>query len=136
MSKSHSFPVRVYYEDTDFSGVVYHASYLRFLERGRTELLRTLDIHQGAISVKDPASRFGFAVRAMTIEFLKPARMDDLLTIETRKISVNGASLELQQKILRGEELLVSAEVRIACVSDGRPARLPADIRDKLTGWS
>ena len=133
MSEAHTFPVRVYYEDTDFSGVVYHASYLRFMERGRTEMLRGLDIHQGAIHAGDPAARFGFAVRAMTIDFLKPARMDDLLTVESRPVTVGGASLELDQRILRGDETLVTARVRIACVADGRPARIPAGIRARLT---
>jgi acyl-CoA thioester hydrolase len=130
----HSFPVRVYYEDTDFSGVVYHASYLRFMERGRTEMLRGLDVHQGEIHTGDPAARFGFAVRAMTIEFLKPARMDDLLAIETSPVAIKGASLELDQRILRGDDLLVTARVRIACVADGRPARIPAGIRQRLGG--
>lgn len=133
-SPAHMFPVRVYYEDTDFSGVVYHASYLRFMERGRTEMLRARDVHQGEIHARDPAERFGFAVRAMTIDFLKPARMDDLLTVETSPVSVGGASLELEQRITRGAELLVSARVRIACVADGRPARIPAAIRARIGG--
>ncbi|MDB5593359.1 MAG: tol-pal system-associated acyl-CoA thioesterase [Hyphomicrobiales bacterium] len=128
----HRFTVRVYYEDTDFSGVVYHASYLRFLERGRTEMLRDLDIHQGAIHAGDPAARFGFAVRAMTIDFLKPARMDDLLTVESEPRTIGGASLELDQRILRGGELLVTARVRIACLAEGRPCRIPLEIRGKL----
>jgi acyl-CoA thioester hydrolase len=131
---AHSFPVRVYYEDTDFSGVVYHASYLRFMERGRTEMLRGLDVHQGEIHAGDPAVRFGFAVRAMTIDFLKPARMDDLLAIETSPVAIKGASLELDQRILRGDDLLVTARIRIACVADGRPARIPAGIRQRLGG--
>ncbi|MDB5651988.1 MAG: tol-pal system-associated acyl-CoA thioesterase [Hyphomicrobiales bacterium] len=128
----HHHPVRVYYEDTDFSGVVYHASYLRFLERGRTEMLRDLDIHQGAIHAGDTAARFGFAVRAMTIEFLKPARMDDLVIVESTPREIGGASLELDQRILRGDEVLVTARVRIACVAEGRPARIPMEIRSKL----
>jgi len=80
----HRFACRVYYEDTDFSGSVYHASYLRFLERGRTELLRSLDIHQAAIHSGEAGPIFGFVVRAMKIEFLKPARMDDLITVGRR----------------------------------------------------
>ena len=123
----HRFPVRVYYEDTDFSGVVYHASYLRFMERGRTEMLRALGIEQAGLE-------FGFAVRAMQIDYLKPARMDDELTIETTTRSIGGATLDLEQRVLRGEEVLVTASVRIACIAQGRPARLPKDIRAKLEG--
>lgn len=123
------FDVRVYYEDTDFSGVVYHASYLRFMERARTEMLRERDIHQGAIQAGDPAQRFGFAVRAMNIEFLKPARMDDLLVVETVPDKIGGATIDLSQKILRGADLLLTAKVRIACIADSRPARIPSAIK-------
>ena len=123
----HRFPVRVYYEDTDFSGVVYHASYLRFMERGRTEMLRALGIEQAGLD-------FGFAVRAMQIDYLKPARMDDELTIETTTRSIGGATLDLDQRVLRGDDVLVTASVRIACIAQGRPARLPKDIRAKLEG--
>lgn len=123
--KPHRFSVRVYYEDTDFSGVVYHASYLRFMERGRTEMLRALGIEQAGLD-------FGFAVRAMQIDYLKPARMDDDLTIETTTRNIGGATLDLDQRVLRGEEVLVTASVRIACIADSRPARMPKDIRAKL----
>jgi len=128
----HAFSIRVYYEDTDFSGVVYHASYLRFMERGRTEWLRSKGVDQGAVLASDAAERFGFAVRAMNVDFLKPARMDDLLTIETEILDLAGASLELAQRIKRGDELLIEANVRIACVVDGRPCRLPAFLRATL----
>ena len=121
----HHFPVRVYYEDTDFSGVVYHASYLRFMERGRTEMLRAAGIEQANLD-------FGFAVRAMQIEYLKPARMDDELTIETTTRAIGGATLDLDQRVLRGAEVLVTASVRIACIAEGRPARMPKEIRAKL----
>ena len=130
----HTFPIRVYYEDTDFSGVVYHASYLRFMERGRTEMLRSSGVDQGAVLAGATGERFGFAVRAMGIDFLKPARMDDLLTIETDVVEIGGASMELAQSVKRGDELLISATVRIACVVDGRPCRLPAGIRASLAG--
>ncbi len=129
----HAFPVRVYYEDTDFSGVVYHASYLRFMERGRTELLRARGVSQGTSLSAEPGDRFGFAVRAMTIDFRRPARMDDLLTIETQVVEIGGASMELAQRVKRGDDLLVEATVRIACVVDGRPCRIPAAIRASLS---
>lgn len=127
---AHFLPQRVYYEDTDFSGFVYHASYLRFLERGRTEMLRALDVHQGEIHAGEAS--FVFVVRAMQIDFLKPARMDDVVVVETRAKEVGGASMILSQKLLRGVETLVSADVRVAVVAGGKPARLPKDIRAKL----
>jgi acyl-CoA thioester hydrolase len=129
----HAFPVRVYYEDTDFSGVVYHASYLRFMERGRTEMLRARGVSQGTSLSAEPGERFGFAVRAMTVDFRRPARMDDWLTIETQVVEIGGASMELAQSVKRGDELLVEATVRIACVVDGRPCRIPAAIRASLS---
>src|SRR3954449_2985372 len=91
----HVLPVRVYYEDTDFSGVVYHASYLRFMERGRTDYLRLLGVdHRGLFEQTErEAPGFAFVVRAMAIEFLKPARMDDVLTIITAPEEVKGASV-------------------------------------------
>ena len=128
----HRHVIRVYYEDTDFSGSVYHASYLRFMERGRTELLRSLDIHQAAIHAGKAGPAFGVVVRAMKIDFLKPARMDDVIAVDTDVIRVGGASAELKQVILRGGEILVTAEVRVAAVANGRAFRLSADIREKL----
>jgi acyl-CoA thioester hydrolase len=124
--------IRVYYEDTDFSGSVYHASYLRFMERGRTELLRSRGIDQGAIYAGQAGPIFGFVVRAMKIDFWKPARMDDVVAVDTDVIRVGGASAEMIQQILRGGEVLLSAEVRVAAVANGRAFRLPAEIRDKL----
>jgi len=128
----HVFPVRVYYEDTDFSGVVYHASYLRFLERGRTEYLRALGIHQQAIADGEGGEPFAFAVRRMSIEFLRAARMDDLLDVETCVARVGGASVEMRQRIVRGEEELLVAEVSVACVINGRAARMPKWVRDRM----
>src|SRR5271169_4391504 len=102
----HVLTVRVYYEDTDFTGIVYHANYLRFMERGRTNYLRLLGADQRALfeAAEKEAPGFAFVVRSMTIEFLKPARMDDLLAIVTAPDEVKGASMTLQQKVLRGEE--------------------------------
>jgi acyl-CoA thioester hydrolase len=112
--------------------VVYHASYLRFMERGRTELLRDLGIHQQAIHAGERP--FAFVVRAMKIDFLKPARMDDMLSIETWAKETKGASAILAQRVLRGQDALVTADVRVAAVADGRPVRLPALMREKLGG--
>jgi acyl-CoA thioester hydrolase len=125
----HSLPIRVYYEDTDFSGVVYHASYLRFLERGRTEFIRDLGVDQALLHGDHG---FGFVVRRMTIDWLKPARMDDLVVVETRPTLLRAAAMTLTQRVMLGEETLVSAEVMIASVVHGRPSRLPADIRERI----
>lgn len=124
--------VRVYYEDTDFSGVVYHASYLRFLERGRTEFLRAIGIHHRTIFAGGEAEGFHFVVRAMAIEFLKPALMDDALWVETRIEAIGGASIEMAQAIFRDNEALLTAEVRIAVVAGGKPKRIPPTVLAKL----
>jgi acyl-CoA thioester hydrolase len=125
-----TLPVRVYYEDTDFSGVVYHASYLRFMERGRTELIRQLGIAQSELF--DGEMALAFAVRRMTIDYLKPARMDDLLTIETTPVSAKGAKMEINQRVLRGAEVLTTAHVLVACIGGGRPQRIPDRLRLKF----
>src|SRR5205823_13357236 len=100
----HVMPVRVYYEDTDFSGVVYHANYLRFMERGRSNYLRLLGADQRSLfaEAEQEAPVFAFVVRSMQIEFLKPARMDDLLDIVTWPLEVRGASITLGQQVRRG----------------------------------
>ena len=127
----HILPVRVYYEDTDFSGVVYHASYLRFLECGRTDFLRLAGVDQSTLHAGGEG--IIFAVRRMTIDYFKPARMDDVLVVETRTADVRGASLVIAQRILRGDEVIVTADVRVAAISEGRPARVPDELRDMLT---
>jgi acyl-CoA thioester hydrolase len=128
----HHLAIRVYYEDTDFSGVVYHASYLRFLERGRTETLRARGIDQAALYGDGGAGALSFAVRHMAIDWLKPARMDDVVSVETQIGAIKGASLTLHQRIRRGEEILMTAEVLVALVADGKSARMPPALRAKL----
>ena len=130
MAGAHSISVRVYYEDTDFSGVVYHASYLRFMERGRTELIRNLGIEQRELF--DGEAALGFAVRRMLIDFVRPAVMDDLLTVETKPTLARGATMELDQRILRGGEVLVTAQVKVACVGGGKARRIPDVLRHRL----
>jgi acyl-CoA thioester hydrolase len=121
--------VRVYYEDTDFSGRVYHASYLRFLERGRTEWLRGHGMtHQDLAAT----SGIAFAVRSMQIDFLGRARIDDLLSVETRAAPARGASIEFHQRVVLDGKALVVATVLVAAISDGRPARLPVSLREAL----
>ena len=128
----HRFVVRVYYEDTDFSGVVYHANYLRFLERGRTEMLRSRGISQTDLFAGTGAGSVNFAVAGMEIAFRRPARMDDVLEVETEILSIGGATLRLRQRLIRDAEVLVEATVRIATLSRGRAARLPPAIAAKL----
>src|SRR5690349_13580159 len=124
---AHRFDLRVYYEDTDFSGRVYHASYLRFLERGRTEWLRAQGFEQRALAA---SADMVFAVRRIEIDYLKAALMDDLVTIETRIAAVGGASIDFAQSVLRGDELIVRAMVGVAALSAGRPVRLTREMRD------
>lgn len=133
MASPHRFQLRVYYEDTDFSGVVYHASYLRFLERGRTEFIRDLGIDQAVLHREEG---FAFAVRRMTVDWLRPARMDEILVVESEAIRLKGASLELAQRIVRGDELLLTAQVLVAGIVAGRPARLPRVIGARLSAFA
>ena len=140
MPSLHTHALRVYYEDTDFSGVVYHASYLRFLERGRTELLREIGIHQQALhqqalhqqALHAEAAPLAFAVRRMTLDFRRPARMDDWLVVETRVTDVGGARAGLAQTIRRGDEVLLEALVEVVAVAGGRAARLPPELRARF----
>jgi acyl-CoA thioester hydrolase len=127
----HIQPVRVYYEDTDFSGVVYHASYLRFMERGRTNYLRLLGADQRALfeEVAKEAPGFAFVVRAMQLDFRKPARMNDILEIVTTPSEVKGASVILHQRVCCGEATLVEATVQVAFVSGGRARPIPKALR-------
>ena len=127
----HHMPVRVYYEDTDFSGIVYHANYLKFMERGRTNYLRLLGADQHALFAEAEAEApgFSFVVRSMQIEFLKPARMDDLLEVTTWPLEVKGASMTLGQKVARGDVTLVEARVKVAFVSDGKAKPIPKALR-------
>ena len=130
----HLLPVRVYYEDTDFSGIVYHASYLRFMERGRTNYLRLIGADHRALfeQAEKEAPGFAFVVRHMSIDFKKPAVMDDVLTIVTAPEEVKGASVMLHQQVMRGEELLVAARVQVAFVSGGRAKPIPKPLRTAM----
>src|ERR687891_2589070 len=122
----HRIRLRVYYEDTDAAGVVYHAAYLEFAERARTEMLRCLGLDHG-----DLRARFGltFAVRRCVIDFVGPAHLDDLLDVRTRPLRLGGASLDLEQRILRDHRLLARLEVRLALISPTlRVARLPREL--------
>jgi len=132
----HVLTQRVYYEDTDFSGFVYHARYLHFFERGRTDYIRLLGVSQGALHGKsDPADAVAFVVRRMEIDFKSPARMDDVLTIITKPGEVRGARMMLEQSILRGDDVLAAAAVTVAVVNGlGRARRLPDTLLARLAG--
>ncbi len=133
---SHRLPIRIYYEDTDFSGVVYHANYLRFMERGRSDFIRLLGIKQGELFAETAidAPGFLFVVRSMKLEFFKPARIDEVIEVVTRPGEVAGASILLKQSVLRGGETLVDADVRIAFLAGGKPQRIPPALRKALGG--
>jgi acyl-CoA thioester hydrolase len=128
----HTLPVRVYWEDTDASGLVYHASYIRFMERGRTELLRAAGLDQRLLMEGGAGAPVFFVVRAMNIEFIRPAVMDDLLRVESRVIEIGGASISIDQRVMRGAETLATAQVKAVCVENGRARRLPPDVRAKF----
>ncbi|QTL04953.1 tol-pal system-associated acyl-CoA thioesterase [Aquabacter sp. L1I39] len=127
----HSLTLRVYYEDTDFSGIVYHANYLKFMERGRSDYMRLLGVVQGELFAQaaSEAPGFHFVVRSMQIDFLKPARIDDVLEVVTLSKEVAGASIMLAQSVRRNGEALVNANVRVAFVSQGRARRIPDALR-------
>ena len=127
----HILTVRVYYEDTDFTGIVYHANYLRFMERGRTNYLRLIGADHRALfeQAEAEAPGFAFVVRSMTIDFLKPARMDDILRIVSEPEEVRGASVTIHQRVMRGDEMLIEAHVRVAFVSGGRAKPIPKPLR-------
>ncbi|MFD1328214.1 tol-pal system-associated acyl-CoA thioesterase [Mycoplana ramosa] len=122
----HRLVQRVYYEDTDFSGFVYHARYLHFMERARTDYLRCLGVEQGALSIESDTEGLMFVVHRMEIDFKAPAKMDDILTVLTHTEKAGGAKMVLQQEVRRGEQLLIAAKVVIAVINaKGRPRRLP-----------
>jgi acyl-CoA thioester hydrolase len=127
----HVMPVRVYYEDTDFTGIVYHANYLRFMERGRSNYLRLLGANQRGLfdQAEQEAPGFAFVVRSMQIEFLKSARMDEVVDVVTGYREIKGASILLWQEVRRGDDLLATAQVRVAFVSGGRARPIPKSLR-------
>ena len=130
MPNFHSFPTRIYWEDTDAAGIVYYANYLRFLERGRSDLVRRAGIKQAELL---DTKGITFPVRRCEIDYLRPARLDDQIEVRTRIKKISGASMDLDQSILRGEEALVLAKVQLACVGPcGRPRRLPNYVRAAL----
>lgn len=127
----HVVPVRVYHEDTDFSGLVYHASYIRFFERGRSDFVRLLGIdHEDLIAPKDGAEPAAFVVRRIEIDYLKPAAIGDVLEVVSECEEIGGATLTMRQEIRRDEQTIVRARVKIVLISkSGKPLRMDALIR-------
>ena len=127
----HTQVVRVYYEDTDFTGIVYHANYLRYMERGRTNYLRLIGADHRILfeQTEKEAPGFAFVVRAMAIDFIKPARMNDILHVVSEPVEVKGASVTIRQRVLRRHELLVEAQVKVAFISGGRAKPIPKPLR-------
>jgi acyl-CoA thioester hydrolase len=129
--REHVLPVRIYYEDTDFTGVVYHANYLRYFERGRSDFLRLAGVsHQVLLERDDPAA---FALTKIAVEFKRAARIDDALTVRTTYDAVKGPRLMIGQRIFRGGDLIATADVEAACIGlDGRPRRPPPGLVEAL----
>lgn len=126
----HTLPVRVYYEDTDMGGIVYYANYLRYIERARSDWVRSLGVDQNAMREKDGVV---FVVRRVEADYLKPAKFDDELLVRTVVKAVTGVRLIMVQEVIRGDDLLFQAEVTVVCVGEGgAPARLPANIRRQI----
>ena len=127
VGREHHLAVRVYYEDTDFTGVVYHGNYVRYLERGRSDFLRLIGAgHAGLLDRSDPAA---FTIQRIELDFRRPARIDDALTVVTTYEHLKGARLDAHQRVLREGELLVQARVHAACIDlKGRPRRPPAEL--------
>ena len=129
---AHILPVRVYFEDTDFSGLVYHGSYVRFCERGRSDLLRLLGLdHRELIDGEGAGEPAALVVRHMEIDFLKPAGIDEVLEVVTRCVETGGATVTLCQEVRRGDTVLVRARVKVVLVAkSGKPMRLAGLARD------
>lgn len=124
--KRHILPIRVYFEDTDFTGLVYHASYIRWCERGRSDFVRLLGLdHHTLMTPQDGSDSCAFVVRHLEADYLRPAKIDDILEVITECDEIGGASLSLAQKIMRGDDVLIKVKVKVVLISDkGKPQRL------------
>lgn len=132
--RDHLLPVRVYYEDTDFTGLVYHANYVRYLERGRSDCLRLMGI--GHADLLDGDRPMAFVVAALELKFLKPARIDDALVVRTTYQAIKGPRLLISQAVERGGDILCRAEVVAVCIHlDGRPCRPTRTLVEKVRPW-
>jgi len=124
----HVLKARVYFADTDFTGVVYHARYLEFLERGRSDFLRLAGVHHTELADGKHGEALSWVVRRMEIDFLQPARVDDILTVVTQIAEISGARIRMHQRLLRNTDLLVEAKVEAAIIGEsGKPRRFPKE---------
>ena len=129
--REHYYPIRVFYEDTDFSGVVYYANYLRFLERARSSYFRLAGIGHAELLERDPP--LAFVIRKINLDYKRSARIDDVLSVMTTYDTFKGARLMVTQRIYRGEELILTADSEAACIDlEGRPKRAPKEMIEKL----
>ena len=129
----HVLPVRIYFEDTDFSGVVYHAAFLRFMERGRSDMIRLMGVNHEALANGAYGEPLAFAVRRIEVDFLRPARIDDLIEIHTKPTRAGGVRLMLEQQVKLGDAVLVAAKVTVVMINlEGKPRRMPATLRSTL----
>lgn len=130
VGKTHILPISVYYEDTDLSGVVYHANYLRYMERGRTEFFRLAGVARARLEDEEPTA---WTIRRITVEYFRPARLDDQIAVHSVLTEVSGARLKALQRIRSGESLLVEGRIE-ACITTltGKPRRLPRSVYDTL----
>jgi acyl-CoA thioester hydrolase len=133
IDKIHYLPLRVYYEDTDVSGLVYHANYLRYFERARSDMVRLIGIDQAALLAKPPEERQFFAIRSIHIEYISPAYYDDMLVVNSHLAALKAASFVIDQCLMREDKMLCKAHVQAAFLkSDGRPTRLLASARQAM----
>jgi acyl-CoA thioester hydrolase len=131
--QTHVLPIRVYFEDTDFAGLVYHANFLKFCERGRSDFIRLLGIHHQSLANPEAGEPAVFVVRRIEIDYLKPGRLDDVLEVVTRCLEIGGASLTLFQEVRRGDTVLVGAKVVVVLVSpSGKAQRSGNLVRNAL----
>lgn len=129
--KEHILPIRIYYEDTDLSRIVYHANYLRYMERGRSEFFRCAGVAHLAMLAEGEGT--AWTLRKVSLEFLRPARLDDLIEVHTRATSLTGARMTADQRIYCGRQLLTHGNVEACIITlEGRPRRIPPEIREKL----
>ena len=129
---THVLPVRVYYEDTDTSGIVYHANYLRYCERGRSDFLRMVGVRH--LVMMEGETKLAWTLRRITLDYARPARIDDLLLVRTRYTELAGARLVGEQEICKGGDVLCTARIEAAVITmEGRPRRIPRDIVEKMT---
>jgi acyl-CoA thioester hydrolase len=132
--RTHILPVRIYYEDTDFTGIVYHANYLRYFERARSDFLRLAGVHHNLLL--DNPDPMAFAVNRIDLQFLKPARIDDALQVKSHFDTMQGARIFISQQIERGQDLLVKAALEVCCISlAGRPRKPPPFLRAQLAAY-